>query len=769
MNIKEHDGICEICGHQFQPDENAHHLPAGTVLSEKYIIGRVIGEGGFGITYIGRDTNLDMVVAIKEYYPNGYVNRINSANYNITVTGKNNEEFFENGKKKFIREARILAKFSGNKSIVDVRDFFECNNTAYIVMEYIHGVTLSTYIKSNGNFEATDLIQRMLPIFGALKLIHKNGLIHRDISPDNIMILQDGSLKLMDFGAAREVNFDDKKSLSIVLKHGYAPEEQYRSKGEQGPWTDIYAACATIYKCITGITPDESTERVYSDELQPPSHYGIDIPLEYEKTIMKGLAIYQKDRYQSVDELIEAFSPGGSNGVSAVYVTNSSSDSDSDEKTEYYKEDKNSDDKNSDDKTEYYEVNEDLDDKTEYYEENDKMNDIINSANPSKKKKRILSTKGKVAICLGTFGVVIVAAGIIYFPHTNNSHPPQSQENPSNILTSAEATKTIATTDKDSYKLKTKAELIKLIDNSTCAERTFSVQDNLFAYIDKNGKAHQFQIDGSYLKEVDINNNSNYDLEAIEYSYRGNGSGFGIKKDGSVILLSSGRGGYHYEKALPHLNDIVDVVSTTNMFTSESTKNYAWVLGLRKNGTVANILLYEGETDVLTLHDYDTWSEIKSISFESGRPFGLKKDGMVITVENNKTIKYNDFEDIGAMPQDMLNTLNPDIYLKNDGTIIIPSEDSILFSDYWLNVGKWTDIIQFSTSFRNIVGLKSNGTVIAEGPNENGQCNVTSWKDIVAIKTTDQFTIGKKSDGSFLIATNNPTLEKNFNESVNGH
>ena len=397
MNKNENDGICKICGHQFQPDENAHHLPAGTILSEKYIIGRVIGEGGFGITYIGRDTNLDMVVAIKEYYPNGYVNRINSANYNITVTGKNNEEFFENGKKKFIREARILAKFSGNKSIVDVRDFFECNNTAYIVMEYIHGVTLSTYIKNNGNFEAVDLIQRMLPIFSALKLIHKNGLIHRDISPDNIMILQDGSLKLMDFGAAREVNFDDKKSLSIVLKHGYAPEEQYRSKGKQGAWTDIYAACATIYKCITGITPDESTERVYSDELQPPSHYGIDIPVNYEQALMKGLAVYQKDRYQSVDELIEAFSISESNDVSAMNVTDLSNSSD------------------SDDKTEYYEENEETDDKTEYYSEDESSKNDINDESDKEKSteknsKRKRSIKRVILISIPS---LLVICGLI--------------------------------------------------------------------------------------------------------------------------------------------------------------------------------------------------------------------------------------------------------------------------------------------------------------------------------------------------------------------
>ena len=735
MNKKENNGICESCGHQFEADTNAYHLPAGTVLNEKYLLGRVIGEGGFGITYIGRDLKLDMIVAVKEFYPTGYVHRNNELTLNVSVNGEGNTAFFRNGKEKYIHEARILAKFSGNKSIVDVRDFFECNNTAYIVMEYIQGETLTSHIKNHGNFAADDLVQRMLPIFEALKLIHKNGLIHRDISPDNIMMLEDGSLKLMDFGAAREANYEDKKSLSIVLKHGYAPEEQYRSKGKQGPWTDIYAACATIYKCITGITPDESTERVYSDELQPPSHYGIDIPMNNEQALMKGLAVYQKDRYQTVDELIEAFSAKKNNEADKLELSDSSDDL-------------------NDDKTEYYEANTEIDDKTEYYEENE-TDDVIHLYSEEKEKnvqddtpeekgrrtnhpKKRLTRKGIIAICSVTCAILLIIAACIIVPTVFTGH---------SFLSSV--------------------SIPEAIDAASVEERTFSVQENFFAFIDKDGKAHQYKIDGSYITEEDISNNSNYDLCAIEFSYRGNGAGFGVKNDGSVILLSSGLDGYHYDSALSHLNNIVDIVSTTNVLTSEASKDYAWVLGLRGDGTVANILLFEGETEPKTLHDYDSWTDIKSISFESGHPFGLKKDGTVIWIEDDETVTYKNFEGIGAIPQDMLNILNPDVYLRNDGTIVIPDDDSILFSEYWVNAGKWTDIIQFSTAFRNIIGLKADGTVIAEGPNENGQCNVSDWKNIVALKTTDQFTIGKKLDGSFVIATNNPTLEKNFNEAVN--
>ena len=367
MNIKTNSDACEHCGHSSVVDSYAHHLTPGTVLNRRYMVGHAIGEGGFGITYIGRDIKLDMIIAVKEYYPNGYTNRNNDASLDVTVTGNSNIDFFKKGKEKFIKEARVLAKFSGNKSIVDVRDFFEENNTAYIVMEYVDGLTLRDYLKNNNKFEVSDLFRRMVPLCEALKKVHKSGLIHRDISPDNIMILKDGSLKLMDFGAARDVNFEDKKSLSIILKPGYAPEEQYRSRGKQGPWTDIYAICATIYKCITGLTPDDSMERVFSDELKRPSELGIEISAQQEDALMKGMAIYQKDRFLNIDEFIAEIAEKKTDKVFSINVSSSQEDiSEDDDRTESYDDD--------DEKTEYYDDNdiEDYDDeKTECYEDND--------------------------------------------------------------------------------------------------------------------------------------------------------------------------------------------------------------------------------------------------------------------------------------------------------------------------------------------------------------------------------------------------------------
>jgi serine/threonine protein kinase len=305
MSIKTDESAkCEICGHLFNENVPAHHLLPGTILNGKFYVGEALGEGGFGITYIGRDINLDIKVAIKEYYPSGYVNRSNtlSSDVNNSVT-EGRKNFFIKGRERFLNEARILAKFSGEAGIVGVRDFFEENNTAYIVMEFLDGITLKNFIKENGTLTAEQTVKLLMPVMISLKKVHSQNLIHRDISPDNIMIVGD-QVKLLDFGAARNVAAAENKSLSVMLKPGYAPEEQYRSKGNQGPWTDIYALCATMYKCITGITPDDATQRVFSDEVKTPSALGLKITSDIEKAIMRGISVHQSDRFQSIDALI---------------------------------------------------------------------------------------------------------------------------------------------------------------------------------------------------------------------------------------------------------------------------------------------------------------------------------------------------------------------------------------------------------------------------------------------------------------------------------
>ena len=249
------NGVCKACGFNNGGYETPpHHLKPKTILNGKYVIGAAMGEGGFGITYVGYDLNLDIRVAIKEYFPSGMVTRGTVGEGSVTLYTSGDPHEYENEKNKFLFEAKTLAKFDDLPGIVSVRDFFNENGTAYIVMEFIDGVSLKDYLKRKGGKISVDQALRMTePLLKSLSLIHKSGIIHRDISPDNIMITKKGEIKLLDFGAARGVSPDGTKSMSVQLKHGYAPEEQYRSHGKQGPWTDVYAICATIYRAITGL------------------------------------------------------------------------------------------------------------------------------------------------------------------------------------------------------------------------------------------------------------------------------------------------------------------------------------------------------------------------------------------------------------------------------------------------------------------------------------------------------------------------------------
>ena len=307
QEVEDRDNV-ETCPHCScnlgQIKSEPHQMQPFTILAGKYLIGRVIGEGGFGISYIGLDLNLELVVAIKEFYPNGFVTRESNVTTMVSMYAGKNEADVSKWREGFINEARNLAKFSNLNGIVEVRDFFNENGTAYIVMEYIDGITLKQYLKQNGGkLSADQTFEMMEPVIRSMSKVHDAGMIHRDISPDNIMITKYGGMKLLDFGAAREFAGNAEKSLSIMLKPGYAPEEQYRSRGKQGPWSDVYALTATIYKCITGVTPVESMERMREDTLKPPKELGVSISDVQNAAVMQGMAVYAENRIQNMDAL----------------------------------------------------------------------------------------------------------------------------------------------------------------------------------------------------------------------------------------------------------------------------------------------------------------------------------------------------------------------------------------------------------------------------------------------------------------------------------
>lgn len=286
-------------------EKNSYSLQRNTGLIGRYVIQKVLGQGGFGITYLGIDKLYGNKVAIKEYYPQKIAMRKAQYEDVVTVTSIEEKNNYNKGKKRFLDEAQVMARFNKNEGIVKILDFFEANNTAYIVMEYLEGITLKQYLGKYGVLQFRNLIEMMLPLLEALIEIHSQGLIHRDISPDNIMVQHNGKLKLMDFGAARDYTESGNKSLTVILKPGYAPPEQYQTHGVQGPWTDIYALCATIYKCLTGITPPDAIARVMDDKFKEPDQLDGKLSPDIKKILWKGMNIFPEERYQDIGEFGE--------------------------------------------------------------------------------------------------------------------------------------------------------------------------------------------------------------------------------------------------------------------------------------------------------------------------------------------------------------------------------------------------------------------------------------------------------------------------------
>ena len=312
--FEEHDvslALCPHCGHiPGTPAEEAIHMSPGTRLHGRYAIGRVLGFGGFGVTYLAWDEKLEQRVAIKEYLPGEFSTRM-PGNSQVSVFSGDKAQQFADGMHQFVEEARRLAHFQKEPGIVTVYDSFEENGTAYIVMEYLEGETLTAYLAREGKIQEDEAVAMLLPLMNSLQAVHEDGILHRDIAPDNIFLTTDGQVKLIDFGAARFATTSHSRSLTVIIKPGYSPEEQYRSRGDQGPHTDVYALGAVLYKMITGITPPDAMERrakyetQSKDILDAPQKYAKGLSLARRNAILNAMNVRIEDRTADVATFVK--------------------------------------------------------------------------------------------------------------------------------------------------------------------------------------------------------------------------------------------------------------------------------------------------------------------------------------------------------------------------------------------------------------------------------------------------------------------------------
>ena len=294
---------CEHCGFSWENRrEEGRCLPVFTILAGKYLLGVKIGAGGFGITYLAMDLNEEIPVAVKEFFPVSLAERDGEQ---VRALPQEEGRVFREALRSFRREADLMARFCGVEGLAGYRDFVEENGTAYLVMDYIEGSTLKQYMKETcRTFSQQEAQRLMAPVLRAVETMHAGQVLHRDISPENLILGPDGKLTLIDFGAAREYSPGEEENLTVILKRGYAPEEQYHTGSRQGPWTDLYACCAVLYQMVSGILPQDAGQRKEKDRLIPLDEIpGVEVTWQFARAIEKGMTVRAVERYPSIRAL----------------------------------------------------------------------------------------------------------------------------------------------------------------------------------------------------------------------------------------------------------------------------------------------------------------------------------------------------------------------------------------------------------------------------------------------------------------------------------
>lgn len=302
--IEDHLSTCPYCGfNETALRQESYYLDPGTIIGGKYIVGRVLSYGGHTVSYMGMDAEKNRKVIVKEYLPSDFSTR-SEGEKEVTIYSGDGQQQFEQGLTNFLNEANRIQHLRNINGIAKVYDCVSENETGYVISEYVEGHTLKEILENGKRYSAEEAANFICKILQGLVEVHRMDIVHCDISPETIMVTNSGDIKLTDFGATRYVTTANSKSLSIILKRGFAPEEQYRSRGVRGPWTDVYALGAVMYDMITGTVPQESVERALSDDLKEPSKLGISIPKNMENALMNALNVYQKDRTPSAEAFL---------------------------------------------------------------------------------------------------------------------------------------------------------------------------------------------------------------------------------------------------------------------------------------------------------------------------------------------------------------------------------------------------------------------------------------------------------------------------------
>ncbi|MEN6417461.1 MAG: protein kinase [Clostridiaceae bacterium] len=654
--LEEPKGVCPVCGFDNASAENApNQLECGSILAGTYLIGCVLGQGGFGITYIGLDLNLNLKVAIKEFYPEGCVTRDGRTHTSVVPLPGEKKAFFEKGREKFVSEAQILARFTDEPSIVGVRGFFHENGTAYIVMNFVEGETLKARaLRNGGRLPSAEVLELMKPLCASLSRVHEAGLLHRDISPDNIIVKKNGMPVLLDFGAARQISMTGEHSNTINVKHGFAPEEQYRTHGEQGPWTDVYALCATIYRLTTGVTPPQALDRLTSDvPITLPNRLGADFTPAQEAAVMHGLAVRSKDRISSMDQLLGELS-----------------------------------------------------------------RTAVKPSKPPKPPEPPIPARPKflLPVLIGCGAVALTLLLILVLkPSGQTGGGDGAAQAAFSAQQSAKANAPEATTAP------------QVTSEPTLAPESTEEQGNRFQV----GQVYDGLLAaGSHYSAV-LNSDGTVSvygggesaIEASSWTNVAQLSGYGdllagLRSDGTVVVTGTDA----------QYLDIGVIEGWTDIVQVEV--GYHGLLALTRDGYV----LYTGNINTgeqdYGRSDCVDWYGVKKLIKGDEHMVAINADGTMDSagMDNVNQCAVSGFSSV----IDAATGCQCTYILHADGTVdVIGGNPKYDFGQF--DAADWTDIIAIECGDRFVIGLKSDGTVVAAGDNEYGQKNVRTWQNIVAI------------------------------------
>lgn len=685
--MKEAAGeICSHCGRMVAYGGEPAHLQAGFVLEgiHPYILGASLGQGGFGITYIALDMVTNQRVAIKEYYPTYCAIRTDTR----TVTYyRGQEDVYNKGKKRFLDEARMLKSLSDLNSVVNVLDFFEFNNSAYLVMEFVEGDSLKAHALKHGKFPAQEFLTKLRPLMEDLERMHQRGVVHRDIAPDNIIMTPDGQMKLIDFGAARSYVGD--KSMTVVVKKGFAPIEQYMRHGSTTA-TDVYSLAATIYYCITGVVPPDSAERQYDeDTLQSPISLGAELSREQEQAILQALEVQPKMRTQSVAELLKAL---------------------------------------------------------EHTSEQEEM-----PTESPKKSIWWIPVAAVLVLCLGA-GVLLMGKNQPAAPVQTESAQISTPETVPTVTVKSDVARYNEAVDLffngeygkaaiafynlgDFRDAKT---ISRQIWDALTPEKTIATGRYHTVAVKNDGTVLTVGwIHGDAGKELPIEGEKVSKWRDIVSITAGDYHTVGLKNDGTVIATGLNTSS---QCDVSHWTDIIDVVAGetyTAGLKSDGTVVYAGSIpNAEVIDTWENIVSIAGERFTLAglkadgsalfsnQPDLIIQNIIGLAVISNGDRATIMEDGTVIL--SNGTTYNGEFDSVFGGGHVIL-------AIQDNGTVITDGtyhiDNNILTLDDWADL-KGTDIVSFDASYGHAIILKKDGTVSAYGDHRDGRCDVGHWKNI---------------------------------------